>query len=262
MKFVRVLFLFILPLYLISCKTQQKLPYYLDHASDSTLKKEVTYPELKIQKNDLLSIKIYSLSTMPEKSDLLYNQPETGGSVSTSGGSTTGYLVDLDGNIEHHRLGIIHAEGLTKDQLAGEIKKRLTEPVELLENPTVLVRYLNLKVNILGQVGKEGPVNFPGERLNIFDAIGLAGGITDFGQKNKIKIVRETDGKREIGTIDLSSDDVFNSPYFNLMQNDQVFVGTTNQKLKDEEQAKTFQKISIAFTLVTVAATLANIFVK
>jgi polysaccharide export outer membrane protein len=254
MKLLRLIFL-ILPVYMVSCKPQQKLPYYLDNVTDSTGMGAVNVPELKIQKNDLLSIQIYSLSTKPEVSDAIYNHPE-------ESGSPTGYLVDLSGNIQHHRLGVIHAEGLTKSELENEIKKRLTEPVELLVNPTVIIRFLNFKVTVLGQVGKEGPVTIPGEKLTIFEAIGLAGGINDFGQKNNVKIIREVDGKREFGIVDLSSDKIFDSPYYNLKQDDLIIIGETNQRLKDSEQAKILQKISVAFTLVTVAATLANIFIK
>ena len=100
-------------------------------------------PELKIQKNDQLSIQVFSISNSPEQSDVPYNQPTIGGQ------SAPGYFVDLNGNIEHHRLGVIHAEGLTKQELAAEVKKRLAEPVELLRDPTVIVRFLNWgKINL------------------------------------------------------------------------------------------------------------------
>lgn len=237
------------------------MPFYLENVTDSTGKTEVKYPELRIQKNDLLSIQISSLSTKPDVSDAIFNQPSVG-TASNAGAGTSGYLVDANGNIEHHRLGTIHAEGMTKEELAAEIKKRLTEPVKYLEDPTVIIRFLNFRVTVLGSVGKEGPVSIPGERANIYEVIGLAGGITEYGVKNKVKVVREVDGKREIGTIDLSTEDAFKSPYFNLVQNDLVLVGETNQRLKDAQSAKTMQKISFALTLVTVAATLTNIFIR
>lgn len=249
-----------LPFYFFSCKPQQKIPYYLENVNDSTGKGVVVIPELRIQKNDQLSIQIFSLSTEP-KADDVYNQPAAG----TGGGqglATTGYFVDLNGNIEHHRLGVIHAEGLTKHELASEIKKRLTEPVELLINPTVIIRYLNFHVTVLGQVGKEGPVTVPGERLTILEAVGLAGGITDYGKKNNVKILREINGQRETGVIDLSSKNIFESPYYNLMQNDVVLVEPTKQRLNEAEQSRIFQKISMGLTLVAAAATLANIFIK
>ncbi|MEQ1675580.1 MAG: polysaccharide biosynthesis/export family protein [Chitinophagaceae bacterium] len=254
MKFLRILLL-VFPLYFFSCKPQQQLPYYLEKVNDTTGKGEVKIQELKIQKQDLLSIQIYSLSTKPDVSDVIFNQPI----VNTA---PPGYLVDNSGNIEHHRLGVIHAEGLTKQELAAEIKKRLTIPVELLAEPTVQIRFMNFKVTILGQVGKEGVIPVPGERITILEAIGLAGGITDYGKKNTVRVLREIDGKRETGEIDLTSKDIFESPYYTLLQNDVVLVQPTKEKMKEADQARITQKISFALTLVTVAATLGNIFIK
>jgi polysaccharide biosynthesis/export protein len=259
MKFHRIFLLLLLPVYFLSCKPQQKLPNYLENIKDTVGKGASRSPELKIQKNDELSIQIMSLSTQPDKSDMIFNQPSA---AAGSAQGVAGYLVDNNGNITHHRLGVIHAEGLTKTELANEIKKRLTEPVELLKDPTVSIRLTNFRVTLLGQVGREGVINIPGERLTIFEAIGLAGGVTDFGKKNNIRIVREVNGDRETGTIDLSSKEVFDSPYYYLMQNDMVFVEPTNQKMKDSEQIKAMQKISFAFSLVTIAATIATIFIR
>lgn len=259
MKFTRILLLLSFPFYFFSCKTQQKLPYYLDTIHDTTGKGSYVIPELRIQKGDLLSIQINSLSTKPEI-DQLYNLPVV--SVSPGTASPSGYLVDYSGNIEHHRLGQIHAEGMTKQELAAEIKKRLTQPVELLANPTVIIRYLNFRVTVLGQVGREGPVTVPGERLTILEAVGLAGGITDYGKKDNVKILRETDGKREIGIVNLSSDSLFLSPYYTLLQNDVVMVEPTKQRMKEADQQRSFQKISMGLTIVAAAATLTSIFIR
>lgn len=256
MKFLRLVFALAIPVCLASCGTQKKMPaYYLDKLSDTTKKSEVKIPELKIQKNDILSIQVYSASTIAG-TDELYNLPAVGG----ANGAVPGFLVDLRGNIDYPRLGTIHAEGLTKQELVEEIKKRLTTPVELLRNPTVLIRFQNLKINVLGEVGRQGPITVPGESVTILDAIGLAGGINNYGKKDNVKIVRETDGKREIGYVDLSSDSLFFSPYYHLVQNDVLIVSPTKQRMKDEDQVRTMQKVSFALTLVTVAATLYGIF--
>jgi polysaccharide export outer membrane protein len=260
MKFTRILLLLTLPVYFLSCKPQQKIPFYLENVNDSTGKGIVKFPELRIQKGDLLSIQIYSLSTRPEV-DELYNL--AGGSAVTAGqASTGGYLVDNNGNIEHFRLGVFHVEGLTKHELAAAVKRRLTEPVELLNNPTVIIRYLNFRVTVLGEVGTAGSVIVPGERITILEAVGLAGGITRYGKMNLVKVLREIDGKRETGLIDLSSKDLFESPYYNLMQNDVVIVEATKQRTKDEDQQRAFQKVSLGLSLVAAAATLTNIFIK
>lgn len=254
MTFLRTVFLLAFPLYLVSCGASRKAqpPYYLEKASDTSIRHDVQVVELKIQKDDLLSIQVYSASTRPEI-DQLYNLP------STEGGQK-GFLVDARGNIEYPKLGTIHAEGLTKQELAAEIRKRLTEPVELLRDPTVIIRFMNIKVTVLGQVGSEGVITVPGEKLTILEAVGMAGGITDYGKKDNVKVIRENDGKREIGYVNLASDSLFYSPYYNLVQNDVLIIEPTKKKARDAEQAIVAQRVSFALTLVTVAATLYNIF--
>ncbi|MBC7947587.1 MAG: polysaccharide biosynthesis/export family protein [Chitinophagaceae bacterium] len=255
MNLIRTVFVLVLPLYLISCGTQQKLPNYLEKMTDSTANGEVVVPELRIQKNDLLSIQVYSASTKPEI-DALYNMT----TVSATGGPSGGFLVDAKGNIEYPRLGTFHVDGLTKDELAAQIRKRLTEPVELLSNPTVIIRFQNLKVTVMGEVGSQGVLNIPGERVTILEAVGLAGGVTEYGMKDEVKIIREIDGKRQIGTIDLSSDKMFESPYYNLMQNDVVLVSTSKKKAKKAEQDVVMQRVSFGLSLITAIALIYNIF--
>ena len=264
MKFHRVLLLFVLPVYFFSCKPQQKLPTYLEHVNDTTGKGQVKIPELIIQKGDQLSIQVISLSTVPEKSDAIYNLPGTTGGGSTGDSPGAGYMVDNNGDILHHRLGVFHAEGLTTKELAKEFKKRLTEPVELLRDPTIIIHITNFRVTMLGEVGAQGPIKIPGEKITVIEAIGLAGGVSDLGKKTNIKILREQNGMREVGKIDLTAKDIFDSPYYYLVQNDVLIIDIdeTNRKYKDAEQARIVQKISFAFTLVTVAATMANIFIK
>lgn len=255
MKFTRFLVLLALPLYFISCKPLQKIPTYLEQVTDSTGRGAVKQSQLLIQKNDLLSVQISSLSTKPDISDAIYNQQVVGGTV-------PGYLVDNNGNIEHHRLGLIKAEGMTKDQLAAEFKKRLTEPVELMKDPSVIIRFMNMKVTVLGEVGQQGLVTVPGERLTILEALGLAGGINENGKKTNVKVVREVNGTREVATIDLTTKAVFDSPFYTLMQNDVVIVEASGQKQKETEQVRTMQKISFGVSFIAVTATLINILTR
>jgi polysaccharide biosynthesis/export protein len=254
MKFIRLILIPVLSVYFISCGTQKKIPYYLENVIDTSGREEVKVPDLKIQKNDWLSIQVYSMSTRPDISDAMFNLP-----TSQSGVQTGGFLVDAYGNIEYPRLGTIHTEGLTKQELAGEIKKRLTQPKELLRDPTIIIRFLSYRITLLGQVGHEGVVNVPGERINILEAIGLAGGITDYGQKDKVKIIREINGKREIGYIDLSTKDIFKSPYYYLMQNDIIVVEPTKQKNNQLDQARVQQKVGFAISIITAISVIYSI---
>jgi polysaccharide export outer membrane protein len=254
MKFVRIVFFLALPFYFVSCGTQQKMPNYVQDLTDTTQTEDVHIPELRIQKNDLLSIMVYSASTKRDVSDAPYNLPAVGE------GTPGGFLVDVNGNIEYPRIGVVKAEGLTKLQLAEVIKAKINEEDSVLTNPSVIIRFQNLKVTVMGEVSKQGPITVPGERVTILEAIGLAGGITNFGMKNTVKVIRETDGKRQVGIVDLSSKNMFESPYYNLMQNDVIFVDPNKRKEKKAEQDIVIQRVSFGLSIITAIALLYNIF--
>jgi polysaccharide biosynthesis/export protein len=255
MKFQRLLLFLPVTLFFISCGTQKRTPQYLEQIRDTTIKTTVQFPELKIQKNDLLSIFVYSDALDKVKTDALYNLPSTAS-------ATTGFLVDVNGDIEYPGVGKIHAEGMSKIQLADHIKNILgKQDSMLLKNPSVIIRWLNYKITLLGEVNKEGLVNLPGEKVNILEAIGLAGGITQFGKKESVRIFREIDGNREVGTIDLTSKDMFTSPYYHLMQNDIILVEPGKGKVRPED-AITWQKISSTVGLVTSLVLMYNIIFK
>lgn len=265
MKLIRIVLLLAFPLYLISCTPQQKLPNYLETIKDTSGNAEVKIPELRIQKNDLLSIQVYSASTRPEISDALYNLPCGGGSATggqQGGTGSCGFLVDAYGNIEYPRVGLLHVEGLTKQQLGDLIKRKINEKDSVLTNPSVIIRFQNLKITVMGEVGSQGVVTIPGERVTILEAVGLAGGITDEGLKNTVRVIREIDGKREIGLIDLSSDSLFHSPYYNLMQNDVVLVQPSKRKMKKVEQDIVLRRITFGLGLISSVALLYNIFTR
>lgn len=257
MKSFGRLLLLLLPIYLLSsCKTQQRIPNYLQNVSDSSRLGSVDFPQLRIQKNDQLSIQVFSASTKREIADAPYNLPVSGEAQA----STVGYLVDADGNIEYPMLGKIKAEGLTRQELAELIKAKINENDTVLYNPTVVVRFLNLRVTVLGEVGNQGIIQFPGERVNIMEAIGLAGGITEFGMKQRVKVIREANGQRELGILDLSSDSVFHSPFYNLMQNDLVLVDPAPRKAKKTEQEAFFRQAGFVISIITATAVVIRLF--
>jgi polysaccharide export outer membrane protein len=247
-------------LFFISCSPQKKVAYnYIENVNDTLGENAVKNFEPIIQKNDLLSIQVYSNSTKPEISDALYNLPAVGGSSSSSAGggpATSGYLVDLDGNIRFPRIGTIHAEGFTKRQLIDSISAKIID----LENPTVTIRFLNYRVTVLGEVGHQGTFVIPYEKVTIFEALGLAGDIPVTGKKDRVRVLREVNGNREIGSIDLTSKNIFESPYYNLQQNDVILVDVKKSKVKQVDQGLVTQRITFALSLVTSIALLYNIF--
>src|SRR6266498_2473241 len=109
MRFIFFALFLLSSIFFISCSPQKKIPNnYIENVTDTIGKDAVKNFEPIIQKNDLLSIQVYSNSTKPEVSDALYNPLALN---SSSSATTSGYLVDLEGNIRFPRIGVVHAEG-------------------------------------------------------------------------------------------------------------------------------------------------------
>ena len=256
MNLSRRWWLLALPLILLTaCGTQQRIPNYLQSVSDTTRLPDFTYTELRIQRNDLLQIQVFSASTKREISHAPYNLPPT-----TADAASAGFLVDASGNIEYPMIGTIHAEGLTRRELSDLIKYKINEKDSVLSNPTVVVRFSNLRITVLGEVSRQGVVQIPGERVSILEAIGLAGGVTEFGLKQSVKVIREVDGKREVGIVNLASDSLFMSPYYNLVQNDMVLVDPTPRKAKKAEQEVFFRQAGFVISIITAMAVVIRLF--
>lgn len=252
MKFLSILFLPFLAITLLtSCKTQRSLGYVEDF-TDTTGTIEVKYPEPVIQTNDVLSIVVYSEAIDGGETDRLYNLANTG-----SGSSTTqGFVVDNDGYIQYPRVGKLKADGLTKPQLAEEIRKKLETE---LQNPAVIIRLINFKITMLGEISRPGPITLPSEKVTILEAIGLAGDVNQYGKKDDIVVLREVDGTVEHGKVDLTSKTLFESPFYFLRQNDVVLVNPNKNKARLSDQVFN-QRLGIAFSIINVIALLYNVF--
>lgn len=241
-------------LFLFSCRSRYNITTnYLQHI-DTTEKTLLNMAEPRIRKNDLLSIKVYSQSADP-RTDIPYNLPEQmlpGGTTAP----TAGFLVDEKGNIEFPRLGTLHVEGLSKTELASTLKTQLDT---VLKNPSVIVRFLNYRVTVLGEVRLPGTFTIPTERVTILEALGLAGDVTDYGKKDTVRVAREINGQLQVGYVPLTSASLFASPYYRLQQNDVVFVAQTRRKLQQQEQQTVAQQIGIATGVITAIAIILNI---
>lgn len=249
-------FIFLSTLWIASCKPQQRaIQNYLEDMTDTTMRKDRYVAEPIIQKNDLLHIRISSASLDPTVDELYNLRMTTGGGGQNM--QLQGYLVDQQGNIELPRLGVIKAEGLTKNQLAQIIKERLQGE---LMNPTVLIRFLNFRVSILGEVNAPGVQSIPAENLTILEALAMAGDITEFGKKKEVKVVRENDGKRQMGIVDVTSTSMFQSPYYQLQQNDVVLVEATRYKVRRTEQQRVSQQVGFALSIITSITLIYSIF--
>jgi polysaccharide export outer membrane protein len=222
--------LLVLVLISSSCYNSKKSSYF-NEVQDATILAKADEMQIHVQKYDLLSITISSANSL---ADVPFN---VGNSVKasnlTSSGNrneTSGYLVDVDGNIEINQLGKIKAAGVTKKQLKEAITKILLDK-QLLVDPIVIIRHLNFEVTVMGEVGRPSVISVPSEKISLIGALGSAGDITIYGQKENVLLIRESDGKRLIKRLNLNSKDFLQSEYYYLQPNDIVYVEADKNKL-------------------------------
>jgi polysaccharide export outer membrane protein len=238
-------------LFFTSCASSRKQPIsYLDLSADTSGISKLNIVDRVIQKGDLVNIIVYSDNPV---ATALYNQPllnPNGSSEIPILNPVSGYLVDNSGNIQFQSLGLVYVEGLTKQQLSDSLSARLKI---YLTNPYCTIRLLNYKITIMGEVLKPNAYNIPNERINILEAIGLAGDVTLYGRRDNVKVIREINGTRQIARLDLRRQDIFKSDYFYLQQNDVVIVDQLKNKQQASDQVTT-RNIGIIATLVSTLA--------
>ena len=262
-----VVFIFCIAIILISscsCGTVKGLQYAQGNLDSAALTK-IQFKEPLIQRGDMLSITLFSddplataavvnqVSVSPNSSSI-----RDAASSAPAAQAAPTFTVDQQGDIQLYRLGNIHVEGLSKKQLADTLASRY-EQLGLLKNPFAEVRFLNYRITLVGEVGSPGVYSIPGERVSIFEAVGLAGDITAYGRRDNVLVVREVNGVREFGKVDMSSRDVFASPYFYLQQNDMVIVDVRKNKSAVNDQI-TVRNIAIATSILSTIAIFINVF--
>lgn len=238
---------------LSSCRTSKPVPYLAGNL-DSLSLKEVKIPEPVIQKGDILGITIFSDNP---GNTIIYNQAGVAGAGTEQASTEPTYLVDQNGNIRLHAIGILHVEGMTKNQLSAAIIEKLI-PLQSLLNPYCIIRFVNFKITVIGEVKSQGVYTIPGEKATVLEAVGLAGGLTDFGRKDNVLLIREKNGERSFARMDLSKEDVISSPYFFLQQNDVLIIDTDPKKqtVVDQQNMRNF---TIALSIISTLALLANL---
>lgn len=258
-------------LFIFSCKAPRQVQY-LQGPIDTAALSKINIPEPVIQKGDLIGITVYSDN--PEVT-AVYNQQMATTAISSAATSSAGlsaaigqtspsmpgYLVDVNGDIRFLSLGLLHVEGMTRTALEQLLKEKLTP---YLKNPYCNIRFLNYKFTMLGEVTRQGVYSIPNEKISILEALGMAGDITLYGEKDSILVIREISGKRSFGYLDVSQPEVMLSPYYYLRQNDVVIVKANPKKpsISDQEATKRLTRIATITSIITSAAIVFNLLVR
>lgn len=238
-----------------SCVSPKTIVYF---QGDSTkyYSQNVSYDYTpKIQANDLLSIIVGSLNAEANEVFNVANQFTTASTnYSTAGGARVqplGYLVDAQGEVEIPLIGKLRVLGLTTSQAADSIRTKLQN---YLKEPSVIVRNLNFKISILGEVKTPAVYVIPDEKITLPEVLSLAGDLTIYGNRKNILIIREENGKREYSRIDLTSRDVFSSPSYYLHKNDVIYVEPLKSRMLDTDSR--IRTVPLIVTIVTGVSTL------
>lgn len=269
--FITVVFTSLVVLLLTSCgATKKRIDRnfnYFQTGLDSI--GQLTYKDPLIVQNDVLSIQVYSNTVNPEQT-LIFNQANAGAmgmaqgaamQVSGGMGVMLGYQVDSNGDIIFPVLGKVKAAGKTKEQLAKDLENKLATYVKA---PQVSIRYLQFRVQVLGEVKTPGMKVFPTERVTLFDALAMAGDLTDMGRRDNVILLREEGNERKHYVVDLRNSKFLSSEAFQLKQNDVIYVPAKDFKLKQlgvNPNAQRDIQIGLSvLSVLTIIVSLVNIF--
>jgi polysaccharide export outer membrane protein len=254
-----ILLSFTIAIILSSCADVRKTEYFADQ-QDANVKSSNVAPETVIQPNDILSITVSSLNPA---ATAIFNTPNysniTSTTLSGNNQQTPGYLVNVNGMIQFPVIGDLKVTGLTTNELRLQISKELTDR-KLLIDPVVVVRHLNFKVSVLGEVGHPTVINVPSEKISLLEALGLAGDITIYGRKDNVMIIREENGVKNVKRIDLNSSQLFDSKYYYLKSNDIVYVEANKAKVSNASRGA--QTVPIILSALSIAAIVVEILVR
>ncbi|MCJ7933021.1 MAG: polysaccharide export protein [Chryseobacterium sp.] len=260
MKKTIITYLILLSVILLSCKPKQNMVYMAQHNMEEEVAK-AKFQGLHIQESDVLLILVSALDELAVKPFNL-NTANRVGSEAPNGVNQyvqpSEYLVNEAGYINFPVLGDVYVKGMTQIQLKNDLESRLKR---YLKDPLVTITLKNFNVSVLGEVKVPGQKESATQKLNIFQALSLAGDMTDFGDRTKVKLIRTADnGEDQVVNLDLSRSDIVNSPYYYMKQNDVLYVEPDRNKQvqanSNPNRALTFQIIASALGVATLIISL------
>lgn len=216
-----------------SCVSYQSLLNYEKAPQLLTTPQTIAnFQPILIQTNDILHLDISGPDPIALKPFIKEQSGVPGGGGAGANPQNlllNGHLVDSKGAIVLPTLGQIELVGLTLEAAEEKVEQLLDPYFE--EIPIVTIRLLNFRVNVSGEVRRPGVFNINNPSVTLLEALSLAGDLTDYSERDSILIIRETEGQRSFGYVNLNSSEIFDSPYFYLQQNDVVYVRPARRKL-------------------------------
>lgn len=253
-----LIYYLILLLTMFSCKPKENMVYMEKekNIAESKINQAVFYGA-HIQSGDVLDIKVTAFDENAVRPFNLYsmNNSTSTGQVNgqTAQLAPQGYLVDNEGFIYFPVLGKLYIKGMTLAQLRVDLEKRL---LTYLAEPLVSIKQLNFNITVLGEVKKPGQYTNPSDKITVLQALGLAGDMTDYGNRTNVKLIREEEGVSKTYVIDFTDKNITSSPYYYMQQNDVLYVEPDMIKKKsaniDPNRGLVFQIGGVALGVASI----------
>ena len=264
MKTLKKLLLFVVASVLLAgCTSYKNVPYMQNPEVVNSYREDLPLYDAKIMPKDLLSITVNTSDPQAAAPFNLTVQTPLNAALTNINTTTQPtlqqYLVNNKGEIDFPVIGRLKVGGLTKNEAEDLIREQL-QPY-LKESPIVTVRMANYKISVLGEVNRPGTFTVGNEKVNILEALAMAGDMTVYGVRDNVKLIREdAKGKREIINLNLNNAELVVSPYYYLRQNDIIYVTPNKTKAKNSDiGSSTSMWISATSILVSLASLLATI---
>ncbi len=230
-----------------SCTSRKNLIYISDLPKGDTVSR-FSQNDLNVilQPGDVVYIKILSLDKV---TSALFNLDVTGSST-TGEVSTTlrGYTIDDKGFIRLPVVDTIQVAGLSISEAEQLVQKKIDG---YFKNATVILKLLNTKISVLGEVNRPGTYSILRNSINLFEALALAGDITQYGDRKKVLIIRTINNENITFRVDLTKENTLATEQFYLLPNDIIII----EPLPLRAFRLNTSTISLIFTGLTSIAT-------
>lgn len=224
-----------------SCTPMKKI-VYLNENSESVIP-EVSATKHKLQEGDVLHIKVLGVQ---EEAFSIFNVENNANNVQTTSANLymNGFTINSKGIIEIPTIGNISVVGLTTEEAKEKIQKRADE---FLINSTVIVKHINFEITVLGEVSRPGTYTIYKDHMTVFEALGLAGDLTDYGKRDNIKRIRGKD----ISIIDLTSTELLSSSSFYLNSGDVLYIEPIKEVRMRNSKAQIYFSSIASISIIT-----------
>ncbi len=253
LKRIKGAILFLIAVLLTGCVSQKNVRMVQEQVNKEESKAFInsrasTY---KLQPGDHLYIRVNSIDAKTSKvfqTDFPYLMNETYQYLNT-------HVVDEFGYVSFSFIEKVQASGKTVNEVQQIIQNNMDE---YFKDATVFVKLVNFQVGVLGEVNKPGNFTITQDQITVFQAIGLAGSITSFGNLKEVKLMRQTQSGTDVHILDLTDNRILESPYYFLLPNDVLYIEPRASKSWAYEQFP-YQFLLSAISILILGA---GIFVK